>query len=243
VALFPGPGVSRSRNTPVQPRGKGSTFSNLSAQRGQSDSSAPRSSATSKTTRRATFYGESVTVTSKGHHTRKNQHRRSEVTVGSGLLDDWTVAIRNDRVGPGGQQWSDASPKPEETRAVVRDRLRRNRSAPKRIGCCYRLTAFSYVPGRCYRVPNWRDHGTLLYRDGNRTHRRVVEPRSADSGDRALTRPRLSAPAMDHMRRTWDDPGSHFRHLVPTRNFTRSREADNAGQSSLGGHLFHQIRE
>jgi hypothetical protein len=31
--------------------------------------------------------------------------------------------------------------------AVIRDRLRRRLSAPKRIGCPYRLAAFDYAPG------------------------------------------------------------------------------------------------
>ena len=40
-----------------------------------------------------------------------------------------------------------ASPQPEEMKAVIRDRLRRRLSAPKRIGCPYRLSAFSAAPG------------------------------------------------------------------------------------------------
>jgi hypothetical protein len=32
-------------------------------------------------------------------------------------------------------------------RAVIRERLRRRLSAPKRIGCPYRLAAFSAAPG------------------------------------------------------------------------------------------------
>ena len=40
-----------------------------------------------------------------------------------------------------------ASPQPDEMRAVIRDRLRRRLSAPKRIGCPYRLATFSTAPG------------------------------------------------------------------------------------------------
>ena len=40
-----------------------------------------------------------------------------------------------------------ASPQPDEMRADIRDRLRRRLSAPKRIGCPYRLAAFSTAPG------------------------------------------------------------------------------------------------
>jgi hypothetical protein len=44
------------------------------------------------------------------------------------LLDDWTAAICYGRSGQGGQENRFASPKAEEARAVIRDRL----SAPKR---------------------------------------------------------------------------------------------------------------
>ena len=76
-----------------------------------------------------------LTVAFEAHHAEKNHHRRYEVMVGRDLLDDWTVAIRYGRIGQGGQERRYASPKPEEIRAIIRDRLRRRLSAPKRIGC------------------------------------------------------------------------------------------------------------
>ena len=88
-----------------------------------------------------------LTVAFEAHHAEKNHHRRYEVMVGRDLLDDWTVAIRYGRIGQGGQERRYASPKPEEMQAVIRDRLRRRLSAPKRIGCPYRLAAFSSAPG------------------------------------------------------------------------------------------------
>ena len=67
--------------------------------------------------------------------------------VGHDLLDEWTVAIRSGRTGQSGREMRFASPQPDEMRAVIRDRLRRRLSAPKRIGCPYRLAAFSTAPG------------------------------------------------------------------------------------------------
>ena len=67
--------------------------------------------------------------------------------VGRDLLDEWTVAIRYGRTGQSGREMRFASPQPDEMRAVIRDRLRRRLSAPKRIGCPYRLAAFSTAPG------------------------------------------------------------------------------------------------
>jgi hypothetical protein len=69
------------------------------------------------------------------------------VTIGRDLLDAWTVAITYGRAGKGGRELRFASPKPEDMRAVMRDRLRRRLFAPKRIGCAYRLTTLSAAPG------------------------------------------------------------------------------------------------
>jgi hypothetical protein len=58
-----------------------------------------------------------------------------------------TVAICYGRSGQGGQEKRFASPKAEEVRAIVRERLRRRLSAPNRIGCPYRLTMLNSAPG------------------------------------------------------------------------------------------------
>jgi hypothetical protein len=47
----------------------------------------------------------------------------------------------------GGQERRYASAEPQAMQAVIRDRLRRRLSAPKRIGCPYQLAAFSQAPG------------------------------------------------------------------------------------------------
>jgi len=88
-----------------------------------------------------------LTIAFEAHSQEENHHRRYEITVGRDLLDDWTVAIRYGRTGQGGQEMRFASPKPDEMRALIRDRLRRRLSAPKRIGCAYRLSAFNAAPG------------------------------------------------------------------------------------------------
>ena len=88
-----------------------------------------------------------LTVAFEAHNAEKNHHRRYQLTVGRDLLDDWTVAIRYGRTGQGGAGEAVSISKAEEMRAVIRDRLRRRLSAPKRIGCPYRLTALSSAPG------------------------------------------------------------------------------------------------
>jgi hypothetical protein len=83
----------------------------------------------------------------EAHSPKRNHHHHYAVTLGRDLLDDWTVAIRYGRAGQAGRELRYASPRPEEMQAVIRDRLRRRLSAPKRIGCPYRLAAFSAAPG------------------------------------------------------------------------------------------------
>ena len=88
-----------------------------------------------------------LTVAFEAHNADRNHHRRYELVLGQDLLDDWTVAIRYGRVGQGGRLLRLASPRADEIRVVIHDRLRRRLSAPKRNGCPYRLSAFSTAPG------------------------------------------------------------------------------------------------
>jgi hypothetical protein len=88
-----------------------------------------------------------LTIAFEAHHAELNHHRRYQVTIGRDLLDDWTVAIRYGRVGQGSQEKRFASPQADDMRAVIRDRLRRRLTAPKRIGCPYRLAALNSAPG------------------------------------------------------------------------------------------------
>lgn len=83
----------------------------------------------------------------EAHHVELNHHRRYEITVGRNLLNDWTICIRYCRIGYAGQEQRFAGVSDEESKAVVRDRLRRRLSAPKRIGCAYRMTGLSMADG------------------------------------------------------------------------------------------------
>ncbi len=88
-----------------------------------------------------------LSVSFEAHHQEKNHHRLYEVIIGRDLLDAWTVAIRYGRTGQSGREVRYASAEREDMRAVIRDRLRRRLSAPRRIGCPYRLAAYSAAPG------------------------------------------------------------------------------------------------
>ncbi len=88
-----------------------------------------------------------LTVAFEAHNAEKNHHRCYQVTVGRDLLNDWTVAIRYGRTGQAGRELRYAATAADEMQSVIRERLRRRLSAPKRIGCPYRLSALSTAPG------------------------------------------------------------------------------------------------
>jgi predicted DNA-binding WGR domain protein len=88
-----------------------------------------------------------LTVAFEAHNPEQNHHRRYQVTIGRDLFDAWTVSIRYGRIGQDGQQKRFASPKAEEMRQVVSERLRRRLTATRRIGCAYRLTRLDMVEG------------------------------------------------------------------------------------------------
>jgi predicted DNA-binding WGR domain protein len=88
-----------------------------------------------------------LTLTLVAHNAERNHHRHYAVTVGRDLLNDWTVAIRFGRTGQRGRELQYADADPLAIIAIIRDRLRRRLSAPKRIGCPYRLAEFSTATG------------------------------------------------------------------------------------------------
>jgi predicted DNA-binding WGR domain protein len=88
-----------------------------------------------------------LTVAFVAHSDERNHHRRYEVTVGRDLLNHWTLTLRYGRVGHGSQERRYGSPQPETVRALIRKSLLRRLSAPKRIGCRYRLATLNTASG------------------------------------------------------------------------------------------------
>lgn len=84
-----------------------------------------------------------LTIALEAQSDELNHHRRYEVSVGRDLLGDWVVTVRYGRVGGPLRELRFGSADPEKARAIVRDRLRRRLSAPKRIGCGYGIRALS----------------------------------------------------------------------------------------------------
>jgi hypothetical protein len=91
-----------------------------------------------------------LTVALEAHHAEQNHHRRYKVAVGRDLFGAWTVNICYGRVGQCGRELRYSAAKLDDRRRIVDDRLRRRLSAPRRIGCAYRLTAFESAAGFDY---------------------------------------------------------------------------------------------
>ena len=91
-----------------------------------------------------------LTATFEAHHPEKNHHRRYSIRIGRDLLDDWTLTIGHGRIGQAGQETQFASPQAVEIQAIVRERLQRRLSAPRRIGCSYQLALLDAAPGFDY---------------------------------------------------------------------------------------------
>ena len=88
-----------------------------------------------------------LTVTLEAHYPERNHHRRYEIRIGRDLFGDWTVAIRYGRAGRAGQELRYGGPSADELRVVVRRGLSRRLSAPRRIGCAYRVSGVACAPG------------------------------------------------------------------------------------------------
>jgi hypothetical protein len=84
-----------------------------------------------------------LSIALEAHSDELNRHRRYEISVGRDLLDHWTVTIRFGRIGAPLRETRFGSPDVGDARTIVQDRLRRRLSAPRRIGCAYRVAAFS----------------------------------------------------------------------------------------------------
>ncbi len=88
-----------------------------------------------------------LTVAFEAHHAERNHHRRYQITIGRDLLDDWVLTIHYGRTGQRGHEQLFANANGGELQRMVRERLRRRLSAPRRIGCAYRLKEFSTADG------------------------------------------------------------------------------------------------
>ncbi len=87
-----------------------------------------------------------LTVTFEAHNDERNHHRRYSIRIGRDLLNDWTVTIGHGRTGHAGQETRFASPQADDIKTIINDRLGRRVTAPKRIGCVYRLASLDFVP-------------------------------------------------------------------------------------------------
>lgn len=84
-----------------------------------------------------------LTVALEAHHPGRNHHRWYELAVGVDLFGLYTLTVRYGRVGQNGQSRRYSAADPGPLRAVTRSHLLRRLTAPRRLGCPYRLVAAS----------------------------------------------------------------------------------------------------
>jgi hypothetical protein len=105
----------------------------------------------------------------EAHNPARNHYRAYAVEVGQDLLRDWVVTFRFGRLAqPGsGRVLTYAVSDLDAARRLVRDRLKRRLSAPRRIGCAYRLRRL--VLGTGEDVTAWVPDGLLSGSRGSAT--------------------------------------------------------------------------
>lgn len=88
-----------------------------------------------------------LTIALEAHSDERNHHRRYEVRVERDLLDDWLVTVCFGRVGGGTRELRFGCSGIADAQRIVREHLRRRLSAPRRIGCAYRVRGLSSPTG------------------------------------------------------------------------------------------------
>ncbi|HEY4308017.1 MAG TPA: WGR domain-containing protein [Pirellulales bacterium] len=88
-----------------------------------------------------------MTVIFEAHHAERNHHRRYQIAVGRDLFDAWTISIEYGRAGRNARERQYVSGDAIQLRRIIRERLQRRLSAPRRIGCNYCISELNAAPG------------------------------------------------------------------------------------------------
>ena len=98
-------------------------------------------------------------LTLEAHNAERNHHRSYTISIGQDLLSMWTVSVRHGRVGRFGRERRFACEDVDAVQQLIRRHLSRRVSAPKRIGCAYKLE--SIESGDDLRIADWLPADTL----------------------------------------------------------------------------------
>ncbi len=89
----------------------------------------------------------------EAHNPDRNHHRWYEVRLGRDLFRHCVVTIQYGRAGVAGQSLTYSDRDPTVARDIIRHYLNRRTSAPRRIGCEYRVCDLSVAEG--LRLQDW----------------------------------------------------------------------------------------
>jgi hypothetical protein len=79
-------------------------------------------------------------LTLEARNPARNLWRAYHISAGTDLFGDWLIDLTYGRIGARGRTLRQTAPDQAEARRLVRDCLRRRRTAPKRLGIPYRIT-------------------------------------------------------------------------------------------------------
>ncbi len=95
----------------------------------------------------------------EAHNDERDHRRRYEVRVERDLFDDWLVTVSFGRIGGGTHELRFGCGELESAQRVVRQLLQRRLSAPRRLGCPYRVRSISTSLDR---LDGWIPQGLML---------------------------------------------------------------------------------
>lgn len=94
-----------------------------------------------------------LTVRLEAHHTERNHHRFYELRLGHDLFGLWMLTLHYGRTGRNGHLRQFSSSDASILRSQIQQCLRVRETAPRRLGCRYRLVSMEQADG--FPVSHW----------------------------------------------------------------------------------------
>lgn len=83
----------------------------------------------------------------EAYHIERNYYRFYELRIGRDFFNQWTLTISYGRIGQAGRERMFSSINPKALQNLIQQCLRVRASAPRRLGCRYRLATIEQADG------------------------------------------------------------------------------------------------